>query len=527
MIKNLHLKGISPIIGVILLVSVTVALVTLSTIIVFDIGSDISESSDATVQVSETNEGIEISVIRNENVDEFIIQGPESEETISNIEYSKTINQGDGNYTIIAITKNGAEEVLHSKTVVDSEKTVSGTVSTNPYIEGAIVKAVKNEDVIESTTTDENGDYSLTLDNTEGVDIVADTQGTIVERNGEEREFYAKASRSVGQKTIINFEFPWENVKIDNGDATATSVSDGELSDKYTLEDAIEISNLEGLQSINKDLDEDYIIINNINGSSAGELNDGEGFEPIGDEDNKFNGTLDGQGYTVNNLEIEDEYASVFQYVGSDGEIDNIGLIDNEINDGEDVGGLVKQNNGIINKSYTTGNIEDAKSAGGLVNNNTGVINNSYTIGDVEIESASLSAAGISSVNTGIINNSYALGDVKGNLFSGEGTGSGGIVGINDNGGEIKESYATGEVDAINSGGITGWNNGGEVKTSYWDENNTIDGVSKDDGLIEDIIGLDTEEMQGTSAETNMTNLDFVNTWINVEEDYPALQWQE
>ena len=41
--------AVSPVIGVILLVAVTVALVALATVIVFDIGSDVSDTADATV----------------------------------------------------------------------------------------------------------------------------------------------------------------------------------------------------------------------------------------------------------------------------------------------------------------------------------------------------------------------------------------------------------------------------------------------------------------------------------------------
>jgi len=41
-------SGVSPVIGVILMVAVTVALVALVTVVVFDIGGDVSDSPDAT-----------------------------------------------------------------------------------------------------------------------------------------------------------------------------------------------------------------------------------------------------------------------------------------------------------------------------------------------------------------------------------------------------------------------------------------------------------------------------------------------
>ena len=63
--------AVSPVIGVILLVAVTVALVALATVIVFDIGSDVSDTADATVQLEQTSSGVQATIVRNENVESF------------------------------------------------------------------------------------------------------------------------------------------------------------------------------------------------------------------------------------------------------------------------------------------------------------------------------------------------------------------------------------------------------------------------------------------------------------------------
>ena len=73
---KLEEKGVSPVIGVILLVAVTVALVALATVIVFDIGSEVSDTADATVDIQETSTGISVDVIRNENIDELRVLSP-------------------------------------------------------------------------------------------------------------------------------------------------------------------------------------------------------------------------------------------------------------------------------------------------------------------------------------------------------------------------------------------------------------------------------------------------------------------
>ena len=67
-------SGVSPVIGVILMVAVTVALVALVTVTVFDLGGDVSESPDATVQLEEDGGAVTATVLRNENVQDFTLQ---------------------------------------------------------------------------------------------------------------------------------------------------------------------------------------------------------------------------------------------------------------------------------------------------------------------------------------------------------------------------------------------------------------------------------------------------------------------
>lgn len=52
-------KGISPVIGVILMVAVTVALVALVTVVVFDLGGDVNDTPDSTVQLAFDGAGSE------------------------------------------------------------------------------------------------------------------------------------------------------------------------------------------------------------------------------------------------------------------------------------------------------------------------------------------------------------------------------------------------------------------------------------------------------------------------------------
>jgi len=132
--------AVSPVIGVILLVAVTVALVALATVIVFDIGSDVSDTADATVQLEATNGGNDATatVIRNENVDTFTLSGTTingnnveaslagdagSTATISGVsitEKTETVAEDDSETAIDA----DGDKVTLANTPVDSLKTV-------------------------------------------------------------------------------------------------------------------------------------------------------------------------------------------------------------------------------------------------------------------------------------------------------------------------------------------------------------------------------------------------------------------
>jgi len=374
-------EGVSPVIGVILLVAVTVALVALATVIVFDIGSGVSDTSDASVQMEQTDSGVQATIVRNENVDEFILRHEDGTEKRSTKSIgSFTYDNGDGEYTLIGVV-GGNEEVIGSKTVVGAESGESSSV--------------------------------------------------------------------------------------------------------------IEVGNLTQLQAMQGDLSAEYKLIRDIDASETETWNNGQGFNPIGDNDVRFTGSFDGQNHTISNLSINrlDDYkVGLFGEIGAGGEVKNVGVINVNITGKEKVGGLVgKNSNGNISNSYSTGNV-------------TG---EDYFVG------------GLAGINKGNISNSYSTGNVTGE------DDVGGLVGRNYNG-NISNSYSTGNVTGEDDevGGLVGHNWDSNISNSYWDKDST--GQSSSDGGN----GLTTSEMQGSSASSNM-NFEFTSTWSTVTGDYPELQWQE
>jgi flagellin-like protein len=71
-------SGVSPVIGIILMVAVTVGLVALASTIVFDLGNNVNEPADVSGSVSfdENSNNITAEVIRNENADSVSVRVP-------------------------------------------------------------------------------------------------------------------------------------------------------------------------------------------------------------------------------------------------------------------------------------------------------------------------------------------------------------------------------------------------------------------------------------------------------------------
>ncbi|QVK17090.1 hypothetical protein KHQ81_09335 [Mycoplasmatota bacterium] len=136
------------------------------------------------------------------------------------------------------------------------------------------------------------------------------------------------------------------------------------------------------------------------------------------DINNKFIGSLDGKGYSINNLHQE-----LFYCVGKTGQISNLRFINVDINSNTDrVGTVTKVNYGRLFNIEVEGNVKGNDTVGGLVGENSGIIELSSFAGLVEGQDY---IGGISGENRGNITKLYAVGTVNGNNYVG------GIVGYN------------------------------------------------------------------------------------------------
>ena len=200
-------------------------------------------------------------------------------------------------------------------------------------------------------------------------------------------------------------------------------------------------------------------------GWSRGES--GEGWLPIGSHFDRFASTFDGNLHTIANLIMyrDADYVGLFGAISSAGSIHQVGLVEVEVHGRSRVGPLAGGNGGTIIDSYAMGSVSGTHTVGGLVGSNEsdGTIIESYALCHVSGTSVT---GGLSGGNWGTIIGSHAAGNVSGASTT-FGVTVGGLVGFNS--GTIGTSYATGDVSGSRTvGGLVGSNNqGGEIILSY------------------------------------------------------------
>ena len=341
-------------------------------------------------------------------------------------------------------------------------------------------------------------------------------------------------------------------------------------------EQAYLISNLEELNYIREDLDNDYVLIDDVDASSVQSWDNGRGWEPIGSKNDPFNGDFKGNGYEIKDIYIDrsqSEYIGLFGVVGNKGKVSDITLVDVEFSGSRNVGGLVGYLKGEVSQASVSGFVNGSTNVGGVVGYNLSNLNNSSS--SANIEGGRMSTGGLVGFNANgsIVKMSYAIGSVKGKLSVGGLVGYngqpdsdsekarisssyamgdvvgnsevGGLVGTNFSNIEISyargdveggkyvgglvggvspyasvdESYSTGRVYGENKvGGFTGYKNfKSEVTDSYWDEDASM--ITDSQGGV----GLDNVSMKGRSARDTMEGFDFNDTWDVVDGRYPVL----
>lgn len=135
---------------------------------------------------------------------------------------------------------------------------------------------------------------------------------------------------------------------------------------------------------------------------------------PIGTNiSNPFMGVFDGNNKKINNLSIENltDYQGLFGYVNTNGKVKNLGIVDSSVSGDDCVGGIVGNNQGIVQNCYYTGNVNGTSKVGGIVGRNelSGIVENCYFNG--EVKGPSNSCGGIVGENSTTVNNCYFISE--------------------------------------------------------------------------------------------------------------------
>ncbi len=192
-------------------------------------------------------------------------------------------------------------------------------------------------------------------------------------------------------------------------DAVTPLTEEEAIAQGYTL-----IKTADDLDNIRNNLSGKYILMNDISLS-------GINWTPIGDSSNPFSGELNGNGFVIRNMTINnptESYQGLFGYT-LNVNLQNLGLENVNISASSQVGALVAYLYGNIKNCYVTGVINTSGNViggliGGTAGSRPGNILNCYTNIDV---SGNNSVGGLIGYNSaGInVNNCYSVGSVKGN----------------------------------------------------------------------------------------------------------------
>lgn len=338
-------------------------------------------------------------------------------------------------------------------------------------------------------------------------------------------------------------------------------IGDGTQENPYQISNFYQLNRLREEQYRNSY----FILISNLGPGSLGyfelassNANNGLGWEPIGKElNNRFTGTLDGNGFVIDGLFINrpnESNVGLFGHIGisannGESKISNLLLSNVNITGGQNTGALVGLVTGnvhtLIEKSGVIGGtVNGSGNTGGLVGSLVGFrgVNNlnfapkiSESFANVLVIARSTSTnyrnfgGLVGSISNSIVLNSFA----HGNIAAQAGVANvGGLVGavLTNRMSSVQYSYATGNVTGstgTNLGGFIGLleNTTSTIAGNFWNTATSGRPVGQGIGSRADsgVTGLTTSQMIGSAAQNNMNAFDFVNVWQTTNE-YPRLR---
>lgn len=338
-------------------------------------------------------------------------------------------------------------------------------------------------------------------------------------------------------------------------------IFDGSTRPMLMSEWSASIANPHHLQMMGVALDANYTMANDIDLKSAMRnpsdvwgtdqiISSGKGFVPIGSVTAPFTGSLNGQGYTIDNLYINRSNSAsdapspttisigLFSQTAEPAIIQNLGMTNVDINyitttsnvsvNAGAFAGMVGSES-IFRNIYAMGRVSvlgnfTNSSVGGITGGNVGVIQSAYSGIDVAVTGSpsanKMVTGGLVGTNyssTGSITNAYSTGTVMANGAANT-VYTGGFVGENQS--NISLSYSSGKVLSISGdvGGFLGHATSGSIISSLWDMDSS--GLDTSAGGV----GKTTAELMQKSTFTNAGWVSITNTPA-ISPTKPATDW--
>lgn len=313
-----------------------------------------------------------------------------------------------------------------------------------------------------------------------------------------------------------------------------------QLSGTGTVQDPYKIYSLHDLNTVRNFPADHFVLMNDIDLSSAGVWDYGNGWKPIVD----FSGSLNGQGYAIRNLlivRIESAMQGIFGNLS--GEVSNLelenanvisgsssGLFAGKIESGATVyglitngimfsisdliGGVAGETAGSISYITTGSSVYGRNQVGGVTGLLTGNLSRSYSTG--YITAMQIAGGSVGWLNRGTIMNSYSKAEITSENIVGGLVGQMGSGGLGNS--TIHHSYSVSNIlsSGEHTGGLVGrltGFNAYDVESSYWDTQAT--------GIAMSAIGegRNTAEMQYPYSHNTFVNWDFDTIW-NSDHEY-------
>ena len=222
---------------------------------------------------------------------------------------------------------------------------------------------------------------------------------------------------------------------------------------------------------------------------------EGVEWEAVGSDSEPFNGTFDGKGHKIYNLTVSstEDYQGMFGYLGAVGNVIDLGLVNASVSGNRYVGGIAGHNDGIIFKSYFTGEVTATHNyVGGIAGYNDGNITSCYA--EVNIDSLGINTGGIVGKNDNLVTGVYS----SGNIISTSDY-VGGIAGYNL--GDINTMFSIANVSGNDFvGELVGRNAGQAMASFYYDSASVVYNSDYNQlGIAVDVDTMYTSEFYRTS----------------------------